>query len=97
LIVPIRVIGGERLRSPHTSIKIKFKEINMGYSIDSKVGELLDNAAPRAVIDKHMPELATNPQIGMARGMSLKMIAGFSGGKITKEMLAAVNDDLQKI
>ena len=69
----------------------------MGYSIDSKVGELLDNAAPRAVIDKHMPELATNPQIGMARGMSLKMIAGFSGGKITKEMLAAVNEDLAKV
>ncbi|SMB21543.1 conserved protein of unknown function [Sterolibacterium denitrificans] len=69
----------------------------MGYSIDSKVGELLDNAGPRAVIDQHMPELATNPQIGMARGMSLKMIAGFSGGKITKEMLAAVDEDLKKL
>lgn len=69
----------------------------MAYSIDSKVGELLDNAAPRAVIDQLMPELATNPQIGMARGMSLKMIAGFSGGKITKEMLADVNAALAKI
>jgi hypothetical protein len=69
----------------------------MAYSIDSTVGELLDNAAPRAVIDKHMPELASNPQIGMARGMSLKIVAGFSGGKITNEMLAAVNDDLQML
>ena len=69
----------------------------MGFSIDSKVGELLDNAAPRAIIDKLMPELATNPQIGMARGMSLKMIAGFSGGTITKDMLAAGNEDLAKV
>lgn len=69
----------------------------MPYSIDSNVGDLLDNAAPRAVIDKLMPELPTNPQIAMARGMSLKMIAGFSGGKITPEMLAAVNAELQKL
>ena len=69
----------------------------MAYSIDSTVGELLDNAAPRAVIDKHMPEFAANPQIGMARGMSLKMVAGFSGGMITNEILATVNAELQKL
>jgi hypothetical protein len=69
----------------------------MAYSIDSTVGELLDNAAPRAVIDKHIPEFATNPQIGMARGMSLKMVAGFSGGMITNEILATLNAELQKL
>jgi hypothetical protein len=69
----------------------------MGYSIESTVGELLDNAAPRTIIDKHIPAMATNPQIGMARGMSLKMVAGFSGGMITNEILAAVNTELQKL
>lgn len=69
----------------------------MAYSINSKVGELLDNPAPRAVIDKHIPDMATNPQVGMARGMALKMVAAMSGGRITKEILAAVDADLQKI
>jgi len=66
----------------------------MAFSIDSKVGELLDNPQTKAVLDKHMPELATNPQIAMARNFSLKMVAGFSGGKITPDMLSAVNADL---
>lgn len=69
----------------------------MAYSIDTKIGELLDNAGPRAVLDKIMPELATNPQIGMARGMSLKMAAGYSGGKITQEILDLVNAELAKV
>lgn len=69
----------------------------MAYSIESKVGELLDNAAPRAIIDKHIPELPTNPQVSMARGMTLKMLATMSGGKITKATLDTVNAELQKI
>ena len=69
----------------------------MPYSIDSKVGDLLDNAAPRAVIEKLMPELPNNPQISMARGMSLKMVAGFSGGKVTPAMLESVNAELLKL
>lgn len=69
----------------------------MSLSIDSKVGELLDNPASLAVLDKHLPGMSTNPQIGMARGMSLKMAAGYSGGKITAEMLAAVDGDLKAL
>lgn len=69
----------------------------MAYSITSKVGELLDNPAPRAIIDKHIPEMAGNPQIAMARGMSLKIVASMSGGKITQAMLAAVDAELQNI
>ncbi|MBL8378874.1 MAG: hypothetical protein JNM79_13465 [Burkholderiales bacterium] len=71
----------------------------MPYSIDTSIVDLLDNPAPRAVIDAHMPALAGNPQIGMARnmGLSLKVIAGFSGGRITDEMLAAVGADLAKL
>lgn len=69
----------------------------MSLSIDSKVGELLDNPKSLAVLDKHLPGMSTNPQIGMARGMSLKMAAGYSGGKITSEMLAAVDADLKTL
>jgi hypothetical protein len=66
----------------------------MALSIDSKVGELLDNPQAKVILDKHMEGFSTNPQVGMARGFSLKMAAGFSGGKITPDMLSAVNADL---
>ena len=44
-----------------------------------------------------MPGMASHPQIGMARsmGLSLKAVAGFSGGKITGAMLDAVAAELQ--
>ena len=66
----------------------------MALSIDSKVGELLDNAQSKAVLDKHLPEFSGNPQVAMARNFSLKMAAGFSGGKITPDILTAINTDL---
>ncbi len=69
----------------------------MALSINSTVGELLDNAASCAILDKHVPGMSSNPQIGMARGMSLKMVAGFSGGMITDEILAAVDAELGKL
>lgn len=68
----------------------------MAFSSDSSIGDLLDDAASHAVLIKHMPGIADHPQIGMAKamGLSLKAVAGFSGGKITDEMLAAVEQEL---
>lgn len=69
----------------------------MAFSIESKVGDLLADDQAKAILDKHMDGFSTNPQIGMAKGFTLKMVAGFSGGKITPDMLAAVDADLAKL
>jgi hypothetical protein len=68
----------------------------MAFSTDSSIGDLLDDAAAKAVLLKHMPGIADHPQIGMAKamGLSLKAVAGFSGGKITDDMLDAAAKDL---
>ncbi len=66
----------------------------MALSIDSKIGEILDNPQAKAIVDKHLPDFSTNPQLAMARNFSLKMAAGMSGGKITPEILAAVGSEL---
>lgn len=66
----------------------------MSFSSNSKVGDLLGNDAAKAVLEKHMPGFSSHPQIGMAKGMSLQAVANFSAGKITKDMLAAINADL---
>jgi len=71
----------------------------MAFSIDTSIGELLDNPATLAVLDKHIPGLSTNPQIGMARsmGLSLRAVAQFSGGKITDDLLASAAKELAEL
>lgn len=69
----------------------------MALSSESKVGDLLANDQAKAILDKHMEGFSTNPQIGMAKGFTLKMAAGFSGGKITPEILAVVDADLANL
>jgi len=66
-------------------------------TINSKMGELLANPKGKAVLERHMPGISLNPQMAMAKGMSLKMLAPLSGGKITVAMLKAVDEDLQKL
>ncbi len=69
----------------------------MAFSVESKIGDLLGNPGAKAVLEKHMPGFSTQPQMAMAKGMSLKMIAPMSGGKITPAILKAVDEDLKKL
>jgi hypothetical protein len=71
--------------------------IPMSFSIESKLGDLLDNETTKAVLEKHMPGISTHPQIGMGKGFALSMVAKFSGGMITDEMLANVDADLKAL
>ena len=66
----------------------------MSYSIETKLGDLLDNEATKAILEKHMPGISTHPQIGMGRGFPLSTVAKFAGGLITQEMLDKVNAEL---
>ncbi len=61
------------------------------------IGTLLDNPQTRAVLDKHMPTFAANPQIEMARAMTLRQIQSFAADMVTDEVLAKVDADLAKI
>ena len=69
----------------------------MSFSIDSKLGDLLDNEATKAILEKHMPGISTRPQVAMGKGFALSMVAKFSGGLITEEMLQAVAADLSAL
>jgi hypothetical protein len=65
------------------------------YSVESTtIGDLLDNAAAKAVLDKHLPGFSTNPQIEMARTMTLKQVQGFAPDQFKDELLAKINADL---
>ncbi len=46
----------------------------MAYTLDSTLGELLANTQAVEVLDQYVPGASTNPMIGMAKGMSLRMV-----------------------
>ena len=61
------------------------------------IGELLDNPATKAVLEKYAAAMVGNPQIDMARAMTLKQIQGFAGDALTDEVLAKIDADLAAI
>lgn len=64
---------------------------------DTDVGTLLDNPATKAVLDKLLPGLSTNPQIEMARAMTLKQVQGYAPDKIKDDQLVKVDAELATI
>ena len=69
----------------------------MAFSTDSKVGELLADEAAKAVLEKHIPGIASHPQIGQATAFSFKQVASYSQGQITDDMVKAIDEDLSKL
>jgi len=63
---------------------------------ETEIGTLLDDPAAKAVLVKHVPEMATNDQIDMARAMTLKDIQQYAPDQVTDAVLAAIDADLAK-
>jgi hypothetical protein len=64
---------------------------------ETEIGTLLDNPETKAVLDKHIPTFASNPQIAMARAMTLKAIQGFAGDALNDAVLAKIDADLATV
>ncbi|MFN3798960.1 hypothetical protein [Sphingobium yanoikuyae] len=68
------------------------------YSVETTdIGTLLDNPATKAVLDKNLPGFTANPQIDMARSMTLKGVQQYAADTLTDAALAKVQADLNKI
>jgi hypothetical protein len=46
----------------------------MKFTLDSTLGELIDNPQAKAVLDQQLPGVSTHPMVAMAKGMSLNTI-----------------------
>jgi hypothetical protein len=49
-------------------------EVNMAFSLDTKLGDLLDNDLAKSILEKHAPGITSNPMIAFAKGMTLKAL-----------------------
>lgn len=67
------------------------------FSENSKLGDLLKSEAAKAVLEKYFPGMIANPNIAMAKGFTLKMIAGFPQMNMPAEKLKACGQELAKI
>ena len=64
---------------------------------ETDIGTLLDNPETKAIIDKYMPGFSSNPQVDMARSMTLKQIQSFAPDQIKEDTIGKIDADLAKV
>lgn len=65
----------------------------MAYTLDTKVGEILDDTNAIEILEKYAPGVSKNPMLALAKGMTLKSILAMPQAKeagITEEMVEKV-------
>lgn len=68
------------------------------YSVeDTLIGDLLDDPKAKALLEKHVPGMTTNPQIEMARGFTLRQIQNYAADQLTDEVLKKLDADLKAL
>ena len=68
------------------------------YSIKtSKLGELLDNPATKAIFEKYFPEVVHHPQINEGLDLTLPDVVQYLPDVVTPEKLAAMDQELKVI
>jgi hypothetical protein len=71
----------------------------MAFTLDTTLGELIDNPQAKAVLDQYVPGASTHPMVAMARGMSLNMILAMPQAAqlgLTREKAEAVLAEINK-
>lgn len=61
---------------------------------DTPIGDLLDNPAARAIVEKYLPDVVHGDQIDMARSMTLVAIQPYAPETITDEVLKKIDAEL---
>jgi len=71
---------------------------NVAYTTSTTdLGTLLDDAAAKAVLAKHVPQMLQSDQIEMARAMTLKDLQQYAPDMVTDDTLAKIDADLAKL
>lgn len=72
----------------------------MDFTLDTTLGEILDNPQAKEVLDKHLPGVSNNPIVAMAKGMSLNMILSMPQAAqfgLTKEKAETILAEINKL
>ena len=66
-------------------------------SLDSQMLDIALHPQGPQIIEKHFPGLMAQEHWKMVKGLNPKQFAALSGGAITKQMLRALEDDLDAL
>ena len=69
----------------------------MGFSVDSRLRDLLADERAQAVLRKHFPSQGNDPRIQEVLYYSLREIAYYPEAGISREKLEAVDKDLKAL
>ena len=72
----------------------------MPYTLDTKVGEILDDTGAVKILEKHVPGISNNPMLGMAKGITLKALLDMPQAKqfgITEKMVLQVLSEINAL
>ena len=61
------------------------------------IADLLDRPALRAVFEKHLPTIASHPQINEGRALTLPDIVQYVPDTVTPDKLAAIDAELKAL
>jgi para-nitrobenzyl esterase len=64
---------------------------------NTTIGDILDDPAAKAIVEKHLPGFSANDNIDMARPMTMRAIQQFAADKLTDEVLNNIDADLAKL
>ena len=71
----------------------------MEFTLDSTLGQLIDNPQAKAVMEQYLPGISTNPMLVMAKGVSLNQVLAMPQAAqfgITKEKVETVLVEVNK-
>jgi hypothetical protein len=71
----------------------------MEFTLDTTLDKYLADPQAKALLDKHVPGASTNPMIGMAKGMSLRMLLSLPQAKqfgLTEEKAQSLLEEINK-
>ena len=71
----------------------------MKFTLDSTLGDMLNNPQAMAVLETHVPGVSTHPMVALAKGMSLNMILSMPQAAqlgLTREKAEAILVEVNK-
>jgi len=71
----------------------------MAFTLDTTLGEILDDPQAKAVLDQQLPGISSNPMLAMAKGMTLNMILSMPQAAqlgLTKDKAEAILAEINK-
>lgn len=72
----------------------------MAFTLDTTLGQILDEPQAKAVLDQYLPGVSANPMVAMARGFTLNMILAMPQAAqfgLTKEKAEQLLVEINKV